>query len=126
MSIIYKLYPIRDNINQTPKQGLIPKVVSKGTISVGDLAKNIASATTFNKAEVIAIISTLSDMVEKGLKDGYNVNLGELGTFSISAESRIVQHKDEIRAGSIKVKRIVHKPSREMARHLKNATFERG
>ncbi len=125
MSILYKLSPIKDTINEVPKEGLIAKAISRGILDVDELAKEIAKGTSFHESEVIALISVLAEEVESKLHDGYTVRLGELGTFFVSAQSRMVQEETEIRSQSVKVKRITYKPSRALSNRMKTASFER-
>ena len=125
MSILYKLYPIKDTINKTPKQGLIAKAISRGTKNIDHLAKEISDGSTFNKAEVKALVDILIQRIENNIREGYSVNLEGLGTFFVSSESRMVQQKDEIRSASIKVKRITYRPSRKISNSVKGASFER-
>jgi predicted histone-like DNA-binding protein len=119
------MYPIRDTINEQPKEGLVARAVSRGTKDIKALAIEIAEGTTFNAAEVEAVLNILVQRVERLIKAGYRVKLGDLGTFFVSAGSRVVQDKDEIRAGSIKVKRVTYKSSRALTENMRDARFER-
>ena len=126
MSFYYKLRPIADNINQeNPIEGLVAMAVSIGTIGLDDLARSIAERSTFTRPEIKGIMEAMVDEVERYLSLGENVTLGDLGTFSVSAKSRIVERPDEIRGTSIKLKRIVHRPSQAMTKRLKYVSWER-
>jgi predicted histone-like DNA-binding protein len=72
-----------------------------------------------------AAIEALAQTIEDKLQDGYNVSIDELGTFSVSAESRTVQDVEEIRGQSIKVKNINFRPSVRLKTTMKTSKFER-
>jgi len=99
--------------------------VSIGTIGLDDLARSIVERSTFTRPEIKGIMEAMVDEVERYLSLGENVTLGDLGTFSVSAKSRIVERPDEIRGTSIKLKRIVHRPSQAMTKRLKYVSWER-
>lgn len=125
MSILYKLKSVKDNISENPKEGLAVMAVSRGTKGIDVLAREISMGTTFNQAEVKAVLEILVLKIEDNLREGYTINLGELGSFFVSAEGRIVQDEKEIRSYSVKLKRITYKASRALTKRLKGAPFER-
>jgi DNA-binding protein, histone-like, putative len=126
MSVLYKLLPIYDNINSNPKKGMTVRPVSRGTVSLSRLTKKMANETPLKQATLKAVIEELAHQVEEALMEGYHVNLGRLGTFSLSVESnRLVESPKEIRAESVSIKRILFRPSAEMTKQVKKAALER-
>ncbi|WP_321517661.1 HU family DNA-binding protein [uncultured Bacteroides sp.] len=125
MSIQYRLTPMRDNISENPKQGFYAQVVTKGTIDTRELCKAISEKCSLNVADMKAAIEALAQTIEDKLQDGYNVSIDELGTFSVSAESRTVQDSEEIRGQSVKVKNINFRPSVRLKTTMKTSKFER-
>jgi len=97
-------YDLRENPNPKKdgqKQPLHPRIVSKGTIPSRELLEEISSGTTFNVGELEGALSALAERISFHLKNGYNVELGNIGYFSAKLKSRPVMEKDEIRAASI-------------------------
>jgi len=125
MSIQYRLTPMRDNISENPKQGFYAQVVTKGTIDTRELCKSISEKCSLNVADMKAAIEALAQTIEDKLQDGYNVSIDELGTFSVSAESRTVQDCEEIRGQSVRVKNINFRPSVRLKTTMKTSKFER-
>lgn len=124
MSFYYKLHAVNDNINkENPVKGFVAISVKAGTVNLNDIAEDIASRMTFSAPEVKAILECLVERTEGYLSLGHNVTLADLGTFSIAAQSRIVNDPDEIRGTSVKMKRIVHRPSRAMTERLRTVSF---
>ena len=106
MSIPYRLTPMKDNISKAPKQGYYAQVVTKGTIDTPSLCKHIAAGCTLTVADLRAAIEAISSSVADCLMDGYNVYIDGLGTFSVSAESKIVEKEGDLRAPSVSVKNV--------------------
>lgn len=125
MSIQYRLTPMRDNISRTPKQGFYAQVVTKGTIDTRELCKVISEKCSLNVADMKAAIEALAQAIEDKLQDGYNVSIDELGTFSVSAESRTVSDSEDIRGQSVRVKNINFRPSVRLKTTMKTSKFER-
>ena len=56
--------------------------------------------------------------LENYLADGYNVKLGEIGTFSATLTSRKVTDKKEIRSGSVHFDSVKFKPARHFVKEV--------
>lgn len=125
MGAQYKLYKISDNINETPKSGLMPRIVSKGTVDLKAIAKRISKASSLTEGDIYAVTVNLRETIVSLLEEGYTVKIDELGSFSITVESRLVQSEKEIRAGSIKFKRVVFKAARSLNERFKGMLFEK-
>jgi predicted histone-like DNA-binding protein len=108
------------------KRGFYPRIISKRTIELQELCKNAAEGTTFNTFEVEASVGLIVREILKELADGNNVCLDGFGTFSVSAEAvRTAQTEKEIRAESIRMKRIVFKTSQALMNRLTDFTFRK-
>ena len=127
MAILYRMKIRRDNINPDDKKvtGYYPTVVRRATIDTKRLAERMANGSTLNKQEARMMIEMMIDAIETELKHGNHVCLNGFGTFSLSAESRLVKRKDEIRAESIRVKRVTFRTSEPFMRRMRKATFEK-
>ncbi len=128
MSIKYKMVRRGDYINPEgkKKEGYYPQVVRLDTLKIRELSKLASSETTLHRIEIEASLRMVIDHIEKELLNSNHVCLDGFGTFSLSAESiRRAENPDDIRAESIKVKRVVFIPSKTLMKRIKNAKFER-
>lgn len=125
MSIRYRLTEVKDNISSKPKKGYYAQVVTKGTIDTQTLCKQIASCCALSTADMTAAIIALSQQLTECLLDGYNVNIDGIGTFSLSAESKVVQKKTDIRAQSVKVKNVNFRSAVSLKKAMQESKFER-
>jgi predicted histone-like DNA-binding protein len=117
-----------DNLNpaESRKKGLYPRIISKKTLSLSQLCQDAAEGTTFNPFEVEGAARLLIDRIIRELSEGNNVCLDDFGTFSLSAEAvRTVQDEHEIRAESIRVKKVVFKTSRRLMQRFGEFKFQR-
>ena len=125
MSIRYRLTEVKDNISSKPKKGYYAQVVTKGTIDTQTLCKQIAAGCSLSTADMTAAIIALSQQLIECLLDGYNVNIEGIGTFSLSAESKVVQKKTDIRAQSVRVKNVNFRSAVSLKKAMQESTFER-
>jgi len=125
MSIPYRLTPMKDNISKAPKRGYYAQVVTKGTIDTQSLCKHIASGCTLTVADLRAAIEAISSSVADCLMDGYNVYIDGLGTFSVSAESKIVEQEGDLRSPSVSVKNVNYRAAVSLKKQVKESQFEK-
>jgi predicted histone-like DNA-binding protein len=114
-----------DNLNpeDQKKKGYYPTVVRKDTIGIKELSKRAASRCRLNPYEMEMAIQTALEAIQNELLDSNNVCLEGFGTFSLKAESRNVEHPDELRAESIFVKKVSFKCSSILLKDMKKAKF---
>ncbi|MDR1762324.1 MAG: HU family DNA-binding protein [Bacteroidales bacterium] len=127
MSIYYRLDEQTDNMSPegNKKRGLFPRIIRKRTVGLEELCKLTAEGTTFNPYELEIAAKMLVDSILKELGNGNNVCIENFGTFSVSAEAvREAQSPHDIRAESIRAKKIVFKTSKALLKHL-HFTFQR-
>jgi len=125
MAIQYRLTRMKDNISRDPKTGFYAQVVTRGTVDTQELCRDIANRCSLTVADMKAAIEALTQTVEKRLLDGYNVNIGDLGIFSVSAESKTVEEPDKIHGQSVKVKNVNFRPSVRLKETMKKSNFVR-
>lgn len=102
MSIYYDLY------RNPPKEGgeedgrLHARVLPKGTIPAGKFREIVHNATGFSEAILDGALQAVTDELQRWLADGWVVEVGDLGYFSLSLEcDRPVKQKKEIRSPSV-------------------------
>ena len=125
MSVQYKLYKISDNISNVPKEGLAPRMISRGMITLDYLTARISDASSLTKGDVYNVIINLREEIIDKLSMGYTVKIDGLGIFSLSIESRVVQKEEEIRSGSMKFKRVIFKAAKYLNTQMRKIDFER-
>ena len=99
------------------KTTLYPKIVVAGTKNLENIADDIAKRSGFKAGTVIGLFSDLENLLTDYLADGYNVKLGEIGTFSATLTSRKV-HFDSVKFKPARhfVKEVCRKGEMELER----------
>ena len=83
--------------------------------SLSDIERSIAFATTLTRADVRACIVALTDIVEGYLRDGFAVDLGELGMLSLMISSR-KSLKEDVTAQTLRTPRVRYFPKSKLRR----------
>ncbi|MDR2026217.1 MAG: HU family DNA-binding protein [Prevotellaceae bacterium] len=120
MSIYYRLDEQTDNLNsgESRKRGLFPRIIRKKTVGLETLCASVAEGTSFNAFEVETAAKMFVQGILRELSEGNNVCIDGFGTFSVSAEAvREAQEQHDIRAESIRLKKIVFKTSKALLKH---------
>jgi len=127
MAVYYTMKGMNDNIHseEEKKSGLYPRVVSLRTVFLEELIENATFRTTLSKQEMRMAFELIIDQMMEELKNGNNVCLDNIGMFSLTAVSRVVQDEKEIRSDSIFVKRLVFRMSNAFLKKLGIVNFER-
>lgn len=127
MAIQYRMLSKADNINteNDKKKGLYPRIVNKETIQTKDLAKKIGAKVHLGESTAKILIEAMIDAIEEELKNGNSVCLNGFGTFSLSAKSKNVLEDKEIRAESIRVKKVGFRCSPPFLGRFRDAKFRK-
>ena len=121
MSAKYDLYETPDVQNTGEQQPLHARIVPSGTYSKKEFLERVShSSQTFNYNAIDAVVGIVIDELAEALSEGYVVELGELGHFSISLKcTHKVMAKREIRAESICFDFVHLRTSKEFKRKIK-------
>lgn len=102
MSIYYDLYQNPPKGDGEEDERLHARVMPKGTIPAEKFREIVHNATGFSEAILDGTLQAVTDELQRWLADGWNVEVGDLGYFSLSLEcDRLVKQKKEIRSPSI-------------------------
>ena len=127
MQVYYTMEKMNDNIHsaEEKKTGMYPRIVTQRTVFLEELIESSSFRTTLSRPEMRMAFDLIIDQMMRELKIGNNVCLDNIGMFSLSATSRVVQDEKEIRSYSIKVKRLVFRMSKAFLKKLGTVDFER-
>ena len=97
---------------------LYPKLVPHGTIRMKDIIRHAQMYTGMNASTVQGVTIFLEEVLAEYLAKGYQVKLGNIGTFSATLTSRKVASKEEIRAKSIRFDSVSFRPAKELKKAI--------
>ena len=104
------------------KPVLYPAVVVKETITTDLIVKELSKHSAYSAGCVVGVLQEVADMVVSHLRQGKNVRLDGLGTFSLALSSREVTDRKEKRAASVRIKKVNFRPVPELVKRVRQET----
>lgn len=118
MSAQYDLYETPDIKQTGEKQPLHPRIVPKGTIGQDEFLDRVHKFTGISRSLLAGTMQSFQNELKDLLANGWIVELGEIGYFSVSLQGPPVMHKKDVRAQSIKLKNINYLPTKQFKREV--------
>ncbi|WP_340203024.1 HU family DNA-binding protein [Ascidiimonas sp. W6] len=125
MSVTFRTIQKRNpqDLTATPKYYAL--AIPKGTSDIDRLSELIADGSTVRQADVYEVIIGLVNAIQGELKQGRNVVLGKLGTFSLGVNSEGVEEEEKVTANQIKKARIRYRPGTKIRNMLKTLRYQK-
>ena len=118
MSAQNDLYETPDIKQTGEKQPLHPRIVPKGTIGQDEFLDRVHKFTGISRSLLAGAMQSFQNELKDLLANGWIVELGEIGYFSVSLQGPPVMHKKDVRAQSIKLKNINYLPTKQFKREV--------
>lgn len=96
--------------DETKSEKYVTRAVGSGKVTFAKLCQKLAQFLGIHRGLVQLVLSGLVDFVILELEDGKSVQLGELGTFRVSINSKAVDDEKDADAGTIRRKKIIFTP----------------
>ncbi|MDR1129708.1 MAG: HU family DNA-binding protein [Prevotellaceae bacterium] len=123
MSLFFKKVLRGNPSNPTAPKKWYPILKSIGLVKEREVAKLLADETTLNPKEAEMTLFQLLKVIVRLLLDGHTVQLGELGSFRLTARGEGSDTEEEVNAGKIKSVHLHFTPSDELRKEINDATF---
>jgi predicted histone-like DNA-binding protein len=65
-----------------------PRLTGRQSYDLNDVAEMISMRSSLSRADIVATLVSLEEIIPELLTSGYSIKLGELGTFSIQAKAQ--------------------------------------
>lgn len=85
MTVKFSVVPKKDPRNLEAPPKYYPTVTSTGRLDLRDIARRIANMSTVSSVDTIAVLEAFLYVVPQELADGNIVELGEFGSFRLTA-----------------------------------------
>lgn len=118
MSIQYDLYETPDIQESGEKQPLHPRVVPKGTITQDEFLDRVNKFTGISRSMLAGAMQSFQNELRDLLANGWIVELGDIGFFSVSLQGPPVMNKKDVHAQSIKLKNVNFRASRQFKKEV--------
>lgn len=119
MSLLYDLYETPDIQQTGEQQPLHPRVVIRGTIGQDEFLDRVHKFTGLSRSLLTGAMQSFQDELRDLLADGWIVEMGDIGYFSVSLQGPPVMKKKDVHAQSIKLKNINYRPSSQFKKEVR-------
>lgn len=121
MAMLYKVTKVNSPLNKEGKTRYIARPHKRKQAGFNEISQLISSVSTVSRADVIAVLYSLSEVIPDLLMDNYTVQLPGLGIFSLSFKSESYEDPSEVTHNSVKNMRVQFRPDKEIKTRLKSA-----
>lgn len=97
--------------------------IYSGDTTIKELGSRLSAQSAITKADAIAVVTGLIDLIAADLKDGKIVRLGDLGSFKISLSSNGEDTVEQVTSKSIKSSKVLFRPAKDFQDSLTGLTF---
>lgn len=126
MSTYYNLHETPTPNSQDKEQPLHARVLPRGTINAKQFIELVSKANGFSPAILDGTLQAITDELQRWLAEGWIVEVGELGYFSVSLKcDRSVRDKKELRAPSVHFNNVNLRLNKKYRNRFNNMKLER-
>lgn len=118
MSIHYNLYETPDIQQTGEQQPLHLRVVFNGTIDQEEFLDRVHKFTGISRSLLSGAMQSFQNELRDLLANGWIVELGDIGYFSVSLQGPPVMKKEKVHAQSIKLKNINFRPGTQFKKEV--------
>lgn len=119
----YKIEKRRDNINH--RDLYIPQPAAGQPLDVDEIARQINDMCTVTRADVVAVLQALQDVIARNLKQGNSVRLGKVGSFSLKMSATAATTPEEVSVANIKDVGVRFYAAPELKKIIRETRIER-
>lgn len=83
---------------------------ANGDVNIREMADRIQQMCTVTRADILAVLASLEDVMKEILSGGEIARMGDLGTFQVSLSSLGAETEKEFSTANIKKARILFRP----------------
>ena len=126
MSLYYDLYQSGNPLKLDEEQPLYARVIPSGTLPAKKFLELVSKSNGFSEAILEGCLQAVTDELQRWLEQGWTVEVGELGYFSLSLKcDRPVMDKKEIRSPSIHLNKVNLRINKEFKQKFASMRLER-
>lgn len=99
--------------------------VTAGRVTTDELAQEITDRCTLTRGDVLAAVCVLSEVILERLRNGYSVELKDIGDLFLSAGSEGYEEAKDCTPHRVKAKRVCFRMCPRLRKEIKFIKFER-
>lgn len=123
--LTYSVVERKDPLNPETQGKFYAQAQARGEAGIRELSQRIQQMCTVTRADVMAVLIALEDVVSDSLANGEIVRLGELGSLQVSLSGEGAATKDEYNDTLIKKNRILFRGGKTLSNMLETIRYQR-
>ena len=123
--LTYSVVERKDPQNPEVAGKFFVQAQARGEAGIRELSQRIQQTCTVTRADVMAVLIALEDVVADSLANGEIVRLGELGSLQISLSSEGSLTKEDFHDGLIKKGKIIFRGGQTLVNTLNTLKYEK-
>lgn len=125
MSVVYSIYEVPNLQSEKRTKTHQARIQSNGTVKTNELCQLISERSSVSPADVKATLDSLNFCFDYFLSRGYNVELDDLGIFSLGLKSRKIKRAEDKTVLGVTINGIHFRPSVELKAQIAGFKLER-
>jgi predicted histone-like DNA-binding protein len=125
MSLRFNVIPRKNPLQQDAAPKYYASVVSDGELTLKQLAKRVAEASSFSEGDLMGILVTILKIIPDALSDGKIVRLGDLGSLRVAISSEGSDDVKKVTANNIRSVNVTFTPGTDLKNAISNFKFEK-
>ena len=124
-NVVYKVIP---RLNpQKPKEApkYYPKAIGTGYMTLADIVKRIEKECTITRADAMAVIIALEDIIADAMSAGQIVQMGDFGNFYLSIRGKGALTEQDFVPALVKKAKVNFRPGKTVRAALKNLSYSK-
>ena len=124
-NVSYIVVPRKNPMHKEEEPKFYMKAHATEYIGVTEISKRIEKECTVTRADVMAVLTALEDVIADAISQGQVVRLGELGSFKLSISSKGVEDEKNVNGSLVTRERILFRPGSVILKALKSLSFSK-
>ena len=124
-NVSYIVVPRKNPMHKEEEPKFYMKAHATEFIGVTEISKRIEKECTVTRADVMAVLTALEDVIADAISQGQVVRLGELGSFKLSISSKGVEDEKNVNGSLVTRERILFRPGSVILKSLKSLSFSK-
>lgn len=124
-AVTYSVVERKDPQNPEVQGKFYAQAQARGEAGIREISQRIQQECTVTRADVMAVLTALEDVVADALANGEIVRLGELGSLRISLSGKGSESKEEYHHGLIEKSRILFTSGKTLSNTLTTLKYQK-
>jgi predicted histone-like DNA-binding protein len=125
MAVKYRITERRDLLDPSKPNKYYAYLVNADVVDLKTISAAMSDGSTLREADIYAVLIGLVNTIQVELEKGNQVNLGDLGSFYLSINSKGELRPDDVKPQSIQRVKLLYRPKSKMKRFLKSLSFKK-